>query len=279
MYPEGGIMKSIKYSTICSIRERYPWAINFVNSAILYPYRSLLTEYYYKKNPDQIYTFDFEGRKVTLLLPFRHDLIEQTIIAKKTFFEIAELQIVRAYIPPHANIVDIGANIGNHLVFFGLYTLSEKIYGFEPNPELYPILEQNVMLNGIRNKTILSQVAIGSKREKGLVCGPSDKKNICYTDKSVMIHEKGDIDIIPLDELIEERIDFIKIDVEGMELDVLKGGIKRISEDMPVLFIESYDITDIINLLAPLGYKPGIALANHNYLFIPEKSQEFDYGP
>jgi len=51
------------YNIIRLIREKLPWLVNILNSAIIYPFRRLKTEYFYKKNPNQIYSFYFEGKK------------------------------------------------------------------------------------------------------------------------------------------------------------------------------------------------------------------------
>ncbi len=258
------------YTLICSIRQKYPGMIKFLNSVVIYPYRRIMADYYYNKTPNQIYSFFYEGKKVLFFLPFRNDLIEQTIIAKKTFFEISELNIVRQFIPENAVFVDIGANIGNHLVFFGLFTSSKKIYGFEPNSEIFPILMENVKLNKFEQKTILKQVAIGSEKSKGKLIGSSDSNNISYTNKNVCVCETGNIDILPLDLVVEEKIGFMKIDVEGMELDVIKGSINRISSDKPIIFIESDKIEKVIELLSPINYYIVKSLANYNYLLLPK---------
>ena len=261
---------NIMYTFICSIRQKYPWMINFLNFAVIYPYRRIMAEYYYNKTPNQIYSFFYEGKRVSLFLPFRKDLIEQTIIVKKTFFEASELNIVREFIPENTVYVDIGANIGNHLIFFGLFTSSKKIYGFEPNSEIFPILMENVKLNNLEQKTILKQVAIGSEKSKGELVGSCDKTHIAYTDKGVCVCETGNIDILPLDLVVEEKIGFMKIDVEGMELDVIKGSMNRISSDKPIIFIESDKIEKVIELLNPKNYYIEKSLANYNYLLLPK---------
>jgi FkbM family methyltransferase len=227
-----------------------------------------MVEYHYNKTPNQTYSFFYEGKRISLFLPFRNDLIEQTIIVKKTFFEASELNIVRQFIPENTVYVDIGANIGNHLIFFGLFTSSKKIYGFEPNSEIFPILVENVKLNNLEQKTILKQVAIGSEKSKGKLVGSSDKTHIAYTDKGVCVCETGNI--LPLDLVVEEKIGFMKIDVEGMELDVVKGSLNRISSDKPIIFIESDKIEKVIELLNPKNYYIEKSLANYNYLLLPK---------
>lgn len=259
------------YNIIRLIREKLPWLVNILNSTIIYPFRRLKTEYFYKKNPNQIYSFYFEGKKVSFHLPFRNDLIQQTIISKNTFFEVSELKIIRKYVPRHSLFVDIGANIGNHLVFFGLCSDPKKIIGFEPNPDIFPLLRENVILNNLESRTELHKIAIGSEKSKGSLVGSTNITDTFYTDKSVSVNQTGDIDILPLDDIIKEKIDFIKIDVEGMELEVIKGSLKRISSEKPVIFIESDKIEKVMELLKPYNYGIELSLAHYNYLLIAKE--------
>ncbi|BFU59512.1 MULTISPECIES: FkbM family methyltransferase [Rodentibacter] len=65
------------------------------------------------------------------------------------------------------------------------------------------------------------------------------------------------VPLISIDSLQLERIDFIKIDVEGMELSVLTGALESIKRHKPIMTIEilKSNQQEIINLLAPLNYK------------------------
>lgn len=62
---------------------------------------------------------------------------------------------------------------------------------------------------------------------------------------------------VPLDELIPERIDFMKIDVEGFEVEALKGARRILSEDKPLLCLEVTDQNrDAIAIVSEHGYRP-----------------------
>jgi len=259
------------YEIIRDIRDKYPFLVNIVNNFFIYPFRKCLTDYRYKKTLDQVYKFNFEGEEVNFFLPFRHDLIEQTIIAKKTFFEVAELKILRQYISPKSVIIDIGANIGNHLVFFGKFCNASKIIAFEPNPILFPILERNIVLNQLDKKTTIHQVAIGSQKGKGVLLGDNDNKDPSYTNKSLEINSEGEIKIAPLDDLVHDKVDLLKIDVEGLELEVLKGASQIILRDRPIIFIESLNIDQIMGFMAKFDYRIETILSNYNYILIQKE--------
>lgn len=260
------------YDFIRNIRDNYPSLVKLINNWWIYPYRKVRSYYLLKKNPSQIYTFLFEKEKVSFFLPYRKDLIEQTIIAKGSFFEISELKKVRPFVPKNAVYVDIGANVGNHLVFFGLFSDLKKIYAFEPNPDLFPILSKNVDLNELSPITTLYQNAIGSRQSKGVLVGSTNPDDTFYTDKSVQVTDDGNVQILPLDDIIKEKVDFIKIDVEGMEIEVLKGSLNRISADKPIIFIESDKISEVLKILGPYGYYIEKPLANLNYILKSNKN-------
>ena len=94
------------------------------------------------------------------------DLISNEIILKG-YHEKNEINLILKFLkkslPENINMIDVGANIGNHSVFFGKYF--KKIYSFEPNPILFKILEGNVMLNKLDHKIQLFNFALGNRIE------------------------------------------------------------------------------------------------------------------
>ncbi len=83
--------------------------------------------------------------------------------------------------------------------------------------------------------------------------------------------EKGDIKIYALDELeILEKIDFVKIDVEGFEEEVISGGRKKIQKDKPVIFIEifSSNFKKINGFMEEIGYILKENLGRDNYIYV-----------
>lgn len=147
------------------------------------------------------------------------------------------------------NIMDVGANIGNHSIYFS--KICNKVLCFEPVEKIFNVLIHNMGVNNIDNYTAV-----------GLAL--SDKISM-YSNKNINLYEdkEGDIISTTIDEYVlpeETRYDLIKIDCEGMDDKVLMGGINYISKVKPHIFIEAKN-GDMLNrykkILLPIGYKLG----------------------
>lgn len=178
------------------------------------------------------------------------------------------MEVVKKIINSGDSVVDIGAHEG----FFSLFLAQRvgsagHIYSFEPNPENLFFLEKNIKINKQKNIKIFT-VAVGNKKEQ-LTFYYSDNLGawgslIDYwhdTDK------KRKVEVDRLDNLLKERqkpLDFIKIDTEGNEFNVLKGAEKVISQDHPHLCVEvslsfwsveNESLNNLFDLLKNKGYK------------------------
>jgi FkbM family methyltransferase len=145
----------------------------------------------------------------------------------------------------NANIVfDIGANIGETTLNFSKRINSNgMIHSFEPADNCYKKLEKNILLNKFINIKV-NYFGLGDTEGKFYL--ESDVKNNKGANKVHLNSQKeSNIEIKRLDNYVEnekiEKIDLIKIDVEGFEYNVLIGGELSIGKFRPVLFIELDD--------------------------------------
>jgi FkbM family methyltransferase len=162
---------------------------------------------------------------------------------------------------PGMTVVDVGANIGYYLLLFQQSVgPSGRIICIEPSIENLPELRKNIEMNRFEN-VVLNEVALGAADgEIGLHAGV----NSGIADSSSAAH------IVPirrLDSLVNERVDLLKIDVEGYEGQVLDGARQLIENQRPVIFLElhphivgtfGYSISGILGSLAP--FYPRITL-------------------
>jgi len=154
-------------------------------------------------------------------------------------------------------VIDIGANIGNHSLFFALKTDVKRVYAFEPVKESFEILEKNVKINNLMDKVIINNYALGDKEARV----DKEEFNIRHLGAtSVFESENGEMEEKTLDGMkMEDVIALIKIDVEGFEEKVIKGAMDTIKKYKPILMIEchehAYTFWNIYNLLHPLDYK------------------------
>lgn len=178
-----------------------------------------------------------DGAPVFFTLTNPKDVIQKEHLAGR-FYEPEELEIIRAHCPKKAVFVDIGANIGNHALFALKMLGVRKLIPFEPNPVAIAVLTSNLGLNGELARCDLSHLGLGlsDKPQAGLTM-EVDKPNKNLGGGRLV--EGGDLRVIPGDEaLAGETVDFIKIDVEGMEMQVLGGLSQTLSRCRPVIFIE-----------------------------------------
>lgn len=170
-------------------------------------------------------------------------------------------------------VYDIGAYEGVMALFFAKAVGPEgRVIAFEPNPVNRARLECNVALNKFDNVTIF-QVAIGNRQEKAQLAIRRHDYATGSIDPSIktqILQEQGALIEVAVDTL-DHRIqvtqlplpDFVKIDVEGYELNVLNGMTETIARKRPHIFIELHgvgvqekreNVKNVVNFLSEIGY-------------------------
>lgn len=168
--------------------------------------------------------------------------------------------------------LDIGANIGNHSLFFARYY--EQVFSFEPNPKTYKLLEYNASLAGN-----IRCFCIGLSDQDGRATLSTDPSNIGASsltkrpDQKPSLHQ--DIELRALDSIEEMQalsIGLIKIDVEGHELAVLEGGKRLIERTKPLILFEQHPmdfdngISPVIERLREMGYEKFVSVLPSPYI-------------
>lgn len=202
--------------------------------------------------------FYIRSREVRFYLPdvgIRNgDFIQNQIYLEQDYFDIDQLMEIRKYIKPGAVILDIGTNIGNHAIFFAKECQAAKVYCFEPTKKTFGILKRNIQINHLEDVLDAKNIALGDQDTKAdVIC--VDEKN-CGGNR-VNKNSDGEVEMEMLDHIsIPEKIDFIKIDVEGFEYEVLAGGTAVIAEHKPLIYVEIFDQNyDKVNrLFTSMGY-------------------------
>ena len=200
------------------------------------------------------------------------DLIQSLVYSCKQYFEFNVLQYIDDYLPEKAIIIDIGANIGNHTLYWANESGASKIYAFEPIPHSFKILKKNVEINNLKDRTVLYNFGLADK-----ICD-AEIKCFCYQNyggtrlKVLQSNTKNVIPLKTLDSLniTEDRIDLIKIDVEGMDSEVLLGAADTIEKYKPLIAIESFDDTfeRSNSILEDLGYQKKHEFGNAEYFYV-----------
>lgn len=145
---------------------------------------------------------------------------------------IRERHLLSRLVTPGMRVVDVGANIGYYLLLFeSLVGRLGEVLCVEPSPENLPELRANIDANSFSNVRLL-EAAIGRER------GKAPLREGINSGISIPGGGKYEVDVQTLDELCTERVDFIKIDVEGYEGHVLEGAMQLLERYRPILFLE-----------------------------------------
>ena len=143
---------------------------------------------------------------------------------------------------------DTFLDIGSASGYFSIYVSSRKGFSgkciaFEPQKQMFDIINKLKKGLGYEDKIFAHNFAISNKKgSTGFLITP-DKGNSYITNNSKGKGEFIKIKTETLDNLKIQRVNFLKIDVEAFEKEVIEGGLNTISRDKPYLFIESW-ITD-----------------------------------
>lgn len=206
---------------------------------------------------------------VLFYLPNISDDFIQKVIAEGHFFEEGELGVVSKYIPHNAVILDIGANIGNHSLYWASKCRPAKIYAFEPVPETFDILKTNVELNRFSSVIEINNIGLSDAPTTGKISKFSPT-NIGAT--TIIKSKDGSLKLNRLDNISipEGRVDFVKIDVENHELFVLNGAVETLKKYKPVVFIEMWPkyFKAGDDFLRSLGYEMRERTSEANYVYV-----------
>jgi FkbM family methyltransferase len=211
--------------------------------------------------------FEFLGRRIELWTHPDPDHLARVIRDSRTFYELDVLMKCREVYLPGTAIIDVGANIGNHSIFFGAI-LNAPVYAFEPFRANHELLEMNIAANAMDGQIVATCCAIGEAiGTASLQAGPPENFGTTHVTFGT-----GDITVRSLDSLaIPGPIGLLKVDVEGSELSVLRGGEGLIQEWHPDIMVEAGTRSafwHIADALMSFGYSPrGRFAATPTYLF------------
>jgi FkbM family methyltransferase len=131
-------------------------------------------------------------------------------------------------------VIDVGANIGYYTIL--LAKNAKTVMGIEPEEKTFEILTKNC--EGLKNVRLI-RAAAGSKDGEAELVRSEENYGDNRINPSKSPFDKGDlVQCIRLDNLIKERVDLMKIDVQGWESEVIEGAKKVIEKYKPTIFFE-----------------------------------------
>lgn len=198
--------------------------------------------------------------------------IQRAAAVSGRFYEAEMLEDLRGRLPRGAVLVDVGANIGNHTLF-AAGVCEARVVAFEPSPSLAEHCAANLALNGVKDRVILRQEGVGAHSGRArIVPGPVGNAGMTRLE----LNDAGDdVDVVSLDESLATLglvPTVVKVDVEGMEVDVLRGAEQTLRHHRPALYVEAADaeaLAAVRDVLEPLGYEVAARFnATPTYLFL-----------
>jgi FkbM family methyltransferase len=210
-------------------------------------------------------------------LCYENDTISNSL-SRYGIWEHDLIRRAQTYLHSDSVILDIGANIGTWSIPLAIH--HRKVYAFEPYDSSFYALCGNIFMNQKSNIFPYHMALLDDPTKKTKLFLP-EKINIggCkLIETSETIPHR--YTLATLDSLQFDRVDLIKLDVEGQELNVLKGGIQTITQFKPIIFFECWNINsphwnhipntyhELMEFITSLGYTIH-PLEDDNYEAIP----------
>ena len=210
-----------------------------------------------------------------MTLKRRFDFLAHLLKASVRQHHREMIPVFSPHIPAQAVVIDVGAHAGQFSKLFARMAPQGRVYAFEPSAYARSILTRSLAFNSLPHVTVIpmglsdtaAELVLRTpiKARGGLGFGIAHFGEDGQDTRDTMDQV---VPLTTLDTFAEQegltRLDFLKADVEGWEVNVLKGGLKTLARFKPALFLEISDVslaragakpTDIWDLLRPLGYR------------------------
>jgi FkbM family methyltransferase len=170
----------------------------------------------------------------------RHDRFIGASLRKYGEFSPGETEVFRQIVRPGDTVVEVGANIGAHTVDLSrLAGPTGRVIAIEPQRIVFQTLCANLALNSCANVSAL-QIAVGAA--PGEITVPFLPPDRPANFGGLSLHGAAAGQRVPLrtlDELAPDACRLLKMDIEGMEVEALRGGARFIAAQRPVLYVEN----------------------------------------
>lgn len=193
------------------------------------------------------------------MLVNRHDVYIGRSLIVYGEYSWGEIEIFTQLIQPGHVVIEAGANIGAHTVPLSrLAGEGGRVLAFEPTRLTFQLLNANIALNQCSNVVAVNAI-VGDTSGHALAPDIDPEQSNNFGGLSMIGLEHGErVPVQTIDGLDLARCNFIKADVEGMEMDVLKGAVDTLSKHRPLLYVENHNresSVELIEYIQRQGYK------------------------
>ena len=230
---------------------------------------------------DSSFTFVHGDVEIHMSVPYGdRDFVQRRILQTGSFYELRQLELLRTMglLERGSIVYDVGANIGNHTTYFCKFLAPSLVVSVEPQKIAFRTLAKNKELNQLDQCRLVNGI-IGSHTGSASMVRFANR-NLGGT--AFEERDGGEFSMLTIDDLVMKessgKVDFVKIDVEGMHMEVLGGAEKTLRDSRPRVWVEMVDdgsdlskkaVQEGHNLFERFGYKLHTKLSKNDYLFIP----------
>ena len=184
---------------------------------------------------------NYNNANTTIYIHQPGEIVSDEMRRRNNFFEINFLHFIKENYSNQNEILDIGANIGNHSLFFLKFLNCNKVHSFEPVKHNLELLKKNT--EQFYEKSVIYEIALSNKEGNATLYNSQVGNDggfslHSYSNGSSFIVENN-ISITKLDSYNLNNITMIKIDVENHENEVLEGARETILRNKPIIFVEN----------------------------------------
>ena len=212
-----------------------------------------------------------------------HQDIVAYAIKTNQIFEKEVVDLASEYIKPGTAVLDVGANFGQmSILFSNLAGNDGKVYSFDADDFVYEIFKKNITANNKDGKIIPTFGAVHNVENETLIFPVQDFKEFgTYGSYGIDYNasEGRKVRSVTIDSLnIQEPISFMKIDIQGGDLQGMQGAVKTIHKNrMPILFEYEYQFElrynmcfqDCVDFVKDIGYVFRRVVSGHSFLIVP----------
>ena len=167
-------------------------------------------------------------------------------IKNNVFWEKHLHDIFEKFINEESIVIEGGCHIGTHTLKMAL--ICKHIYAFEPFPASFDLLNSNVKINNLDNVSIIKKGLSNSKNivqfgwipERNPGASGLTENPMGLPGTNTLKSKPIDVQLTTIDDLKLEKLDFIKLDIEGYEQFAIMGGLETIKKFKPVITLESW---------------------------------------
>ena len=209
-------------------------------------------------------------RSAVRIFKLRNGLRMQMRPRTNDFYVVDEILRLGVYSPPgwgiaeDAIVVDVGAHIGVFTVLASRFATSGRVIAIEPQADNFAMLKANIALNGCRNVVPVNAALAGMEGPRKLYLSPTACSHSLSPifDRSIIVPARTLESI--MHEFALDRIDYLKVDCEGAEYEIIEGLPDRVLEAVSSIAMEYHPapaesgVSDLSDILTAHGFRVAV---------------------